>query len=31
MGWGTTEEGVERLLEVLPPLVERLRKISEGL
>ncbi len=28
MGWGNTEEEVDYVLEVLPPLVERLRKIS---
>ena len=28
LGWGNTEEEIDRLLELLPPLVERLRKIS---
>ena len=28
LGWGNTAEEVERLLELLPPIVERLRKIS---
>jgi len=31
MGWGSSEEGVEHLLEVLPVIVERLRKISGGM
>lgn len=31
MGWGSTEEGVEHILSVLPPIVERLRKISGGI
>ena len=28
MGWGTTEEDIERVLEVLPSTVERLRMLS---
>jgi cysteine desulfurase len=28
MGWGTSEEGVNHILDVLPPAIERLRKIS---
>jgi cysteine desulfurase len=28
LGWGNTEEEIDRLLELLPPLVERLRRIS---
>ncbi len=31
MGWGTTEEGVDHILAVLPPIVERLRSISGGI
>ncbi len=30
MGWGTTEEAVNHVVDVLPPIVERLRKISGG-
>jgi cysteine desulfurase len=30
MGWGTTGEGVDHILEVLPPIVERLRGVSAG-
>jgi cysteine desulfurase len=28
LGWGTTDEDIERVLDVLPPMVERLRKLS---
>jgi cysteine desulfurase len=28
LGWGTTDEDIERVLGVLPPMVERLRKLS---
>jgi cysteine desulfurase len=28
LGWGTTDDDIERLLEVLPPTVERLRMLS---
>ncbi|MBT4482591.1 MAG: cysteine desulfurase, partial [Candidatus Latescibacteria bacterium] len=28
MGWGSTDEGVDHILNILPPTVERLRKIS---
>ncbi len=31
MGYGSTEEGVDRILEVLPPTVKRLRAVSGGL
>ena len=31
MGWGTTDEGVDHILTVLPPVVERLRSISGGI
>ena len=31
MGWGTNEEGVEHILRVLPPIVERLRNIARGI
>ena len=31
MGWGTTEEGVDHIIDVLPPMVERLRNISQGM
>jgi cysteine desulfurase len=31
MGWGTTGEGVIKILEVLPPIVERLRAVSSGM
>jgi len=30
MGWGTNDEGVNHILEVLPPIVERLRRVSGG-
>jgi cysteine desulfurase len=28
LGWGTTDEDIERVLEVLPSMVERLRNLS---
>jgi cysteine desulfurase len=28
MGWGTSDEDIERVLDVLPSTVERLRKLS---
>jgi cysteine desulfurase len=28
LGWGTTDEDIERVLDVLPSTVERLRKLS---
>ena len=31
LGWGTTDEGVEHILRVLPPVVKRLRTISGGI
>jgi len=31
MGYDTTEEGVDRILEILPAIVERLRSVSAGL
>jgi cysteine desulfurase len=31
LGWGTTEDDIERVLEVLPSMVERLRKLSPSL
>jgi len=31
MGWGSTIEGVKHILNVLPPVVERLRTISRGI
>ncbi len=31
MGWGTSEEGVEHILRILPPIVERLRNIAGGI
>jgi cysteine desulfurase len=30
MGWGTTDEGVDHILEVLPGIVNRLRSVSGG-
>ncbi|MDP2983109.1 MAG: aminotransferase class V-fold PLP-dependent enzyme [Candidatus Latescibacter sp.] len=30
MGWGTTDEGVDHILEVLPGIVNRLRRVSGG-
>ena len=30
MGWGTTDEGVDHILNVLPGIVERLRRVSGG-
>jgi cysteine desulfurase len=30
MGWGTTEEGVDHVLAVLPGIVDRLRRVSGG-
>jgi len=30
MGWGTDMEGIEHIIKVLPPVVERLRRISGG-
>ena len=31
MGWGTTEEAVDHVVNVLPSIIERLRKISRGI
>lgn len=31
MGWGTNEEGINHIIETLPPIVERLRSIAGGL
>lgn len=31
MGWGSTDEGIDHILEVLPPTVERLRGVSAGI
>ena len=31
LGWGTTDEGVEHILRILPPVVKRLRTISGGI
>ena len=28
LGWGTTDDNIERVLDVLPSIVERLRKLS---
>jgi cysteine desulfurase len=28
LGWGTTDDNIERILDVLPPMVERLRQLS---
>jgi cysteine desulfurase len=30
MGWGSTDEGIDRILEVLPEIVNRLRRVSGG-
>ncbi|MHB9029202.1 MAG: cysteine desulfurase family protein [Candidatus Latescibacterota bacterium] len=31
MGWGTTGEGIDHIIEALPPIVERLRRVSGGI
>lgn len=31
MGWGTTDEGADHVLAVLPPIVGRLRRVSRGI
>lgn len=31
MGWGTSDEGIDHIIETLPPIVERLRSIAGGL